>query len=77
MSYAKMMKWNMKRRKGTRQPIIMHTESGFTPSQSFLVKYFQYREESESAGIEPIKCEPYYRLSNREREELLRPTYLS
>lgn len=55
-----MIKWNRKHPKGTRQPILMHTESGFTPSNSFLNKYFAYREKCELAGITPAECEEYY-----------------
>lgn len=65
MSYEKMMKWNRKHRKGTRQPVLMHTESGFTPSIAFLDKYFKYREQCEAAGIEPAGCEEYY--NNRQK----------
>lgn len=71
MSYEKMMKWNKKHRKGTRQNVIMHTGSGFWPSAMFLDKYFKYREECEDAGIEPVGDEFYY--NNRGRcNEILR-----
>jgi hypothetical protein len=71
MSYNKMMKWNKQHRKGTRQVCIMHTESGFTPSQSFLNKYFVYREKAEAKGIEPIGCEEFYHLAAHERANLI------
>jgi len=65
MSYEKAMKWNKKHPKGTQQPVLMHTESGFTPSYSFLNRYFNYRERCETAGIEPAGCQEYY---NDQRE---------
>lgn len=61
MSYEKMMKWNRKHRKGTKQPVIMHTNSGFTPSLAFLDDYFEYREECKQKGTEPLSCEEYYK----------------
>jgi hypothetical protein len=70
MSYAKAMKWNRKHPKGTRQPVLMHTESGFTPSISFLDKYFNYRERAEAAGIEPHECEFYYHNKNKCEDQL-------
>ena len=60
MSYNKMMKWMKKHPKGTRQTFIMHTESGFTPSVSFLEKYFKYREGCEKENVKPVDCEAYY-----------------
>lgn len=71
MSYAKMMKWNKKRPKGTKQPVLMHTDSGFTPSIAFLNKYFEYREQSEKLGHIPVDCETYYHTPNTFRKELL------
>jgi len=73
MSYEKAMKWNKKHPKGTKQPILMHTESGFTPSNSFLNRYFQYREQAENLGFQPIECERYYHLSSFERKQLIKP----
>ncbi len=70
MSYAKAMKWNRKHPKGTRQPVLMHTESGFTPSVSFLEKYWRYREQCEVAGIAPAECEDYYRNKDKHDEQL-------
>lgn len=72
MSYAKMMKWNKKHPKGTHQVCIMHTDNGFVPSNSFLDKYFTYRQQSEAMGIEPIECEEYYGLPNILRNQLLK-----
>lgn len=71
MSYAKMMKWDKKHPKGTNQVCIMHTDNGFTPSSSFLNKYIAYRQESEVMGRDPVGCEEYYNLSNRDRRKLL------
>ena len=65
MSYAKAMKWNKKHPKGTRQPVIMHTNSGFTPSTAFLDEYFEYRAECEKEGRTPLECEDYYKTKLR------------
>jgi len=64
------MKWNRKHPKGTRQVCIMHTESGFTPSASFLDKYFIYREKCEKAAIIPAECEQYYKDKNFYNQQL-------
>lgn len=61
MSYEKMMKWNKKHRKGTKQTVIMHTESGFTPSNSFLNRYFDYMAKCETKKISPADCQDYYK----------------
>ena len=71
MSYSKMIKWNRKHPKGTKQPVIMHTESGFTPSASFLDTYFKYRAKCEQQGIKPAECETYYH-NKREFNNLLK-----
>lgn len=71
MSYAKAMKWNRKHPKGTRQPVLMHTNSGFWPSSAFLDHYFEYRAECKAAKIEPAQCEYYYR-NGRECDNILR-----
>ena len=60
MSYAKMMKWNRKHPKGTRQTVIMHTDRGFTPSKAYLDKYFEYRQRCEDLVQTPADCEFYY-----------------
>ncbi len=70
MSYEKAMKWNRKHPKGTTQPILMHTESGFTPSMVFLDKYFNYRNKCEVAGITPADCEDYYHNQRMYNEKL-------
>lgn len=56
------MKWNRKHRKGTRQPIIMSTKSGFWPSKTFLMEdYLPYIKKCKQDGIIPMKCEQYYK----------------
>lgn len=60
MSYKKMMKWQKKHPKGTRQTVIMHTNSGFQPSVAFLEKYFKYRQQCEVENKMPLDCESYY-----------------
>ncbi len=62
MSYAKAMKWNRKHPKGTKQTIIMHTNSGFTPAHAWMInKWFPYLEKCKQNDIEPMKCEEYYK----------------
>ena len=65
MSYEKMMKWNKKRPKGTKQTVIMHTNSGFTPSKAFLDVYFKYREECQIQNQTPLSCEEFYNSKRR------------
>lgn len=38
----------------------MHTNSGFTPSKSFLDTYFKYQKDCEEKGINAESCEYYY-----------------
>lgn len=61
MSYAKAMKWNKKHPKGTKQPVIMHTNSGFWPSGSFIKKWVAYAEKQEAADLPYLDCETYYK----------------
>lgn len=70
MSYEKMIKWNKKRPKGTRQCVIMHTESGFTPSKSFMDKYFAYRGRCEAKGVVPAECSEYYNNQHKYNDQL-------
>ncbi len=65
MSYAKMMKWNKKRPKGTKQPIIMHSDSGFWPSISFSKKWIEYATELENKGLPYMDIEAYYKSTMR------------
>lgn len=61
MSYAQAMKWGRNHPKGTRQPIIMSTGSGFWPAHAWLLgNFWPYQEQCKAAGIEPLKCEDYY-----------------
>ncbi len=60
MSYAQAMKWQRTHRKGTRQPVIMSTGSGFWPSRGFLEYYWRYEKECQEQGKEPMECEAYY-----------------
>ncbi len=62
MSYAKAMKWQRTHPKGTRQPCLFHTNSGFWPSGGFLREdYWPYLERCKQDGTEPMGCEEYYR----------------
>lgn len=60
MSYAKAIKWGKKHPKGTRQPVVMHTNSGFWPSHSFLKEFWKYQEACKASNVEPLECKPYY-----------------
>ena len=67
MSYEKMMRWHKKHPKGTRQPVIMHTDSGFWPSHSYIEgDYLPYVAACEKIGVTPLKCEEHYKLSLRD-----------
>lgn len=61
MSYAKAMKWAKKHPKGTRQPVLMHTNSGFWPSGSYLKDYWKYADACAAEGVKPFGCEQFYR----------------
>lgn len=61
MSYTKMMKWNKKRPKGTKQPIIMSTNSGFWPSGAFVIQWVKYAEGMEAKGLPYLSSEEYYK----------------
>lgn len=65
MTYQKMMKWQKKHPKGTRQTVVMHTNNGFQPSVTFLGKYFKYRQRCEAENKVPLYCEGYYFTSLR------------
>lgn len=66
MNYNKAMKWGKKHPKGTKQPILMHTNSGFIPSITWLEnKWFPYLEKCKSESITPMECEAYYKSNLR------------
>ena len=68
MSYSQAMKWNKKHPKGTRQPVIMSSGSGFWPSGAFLFDdYFPYLEQCKKEGIKPMECEACYNSKLRRR----------
>lgn len=61
MSYAKAMKWGKRHPKGTRQPILMHTNSGFWPSGGYLKEdFWPYQEACKAEGVEPVECKTHY-----------------
>jgi hypothetical protein len=61
MSYSKMMKWQKKHPKGTRQPVLFHTNSGFWPSRSYILNsYNPYSEACEIAGVKPWSVKKHY-----------------
>ena len=56
-----MMKWNRTHRKGTKQPIIMSTDSGFWPSISWLEdEWWPYLERCKLKNTKPLSQEDYY-----------------
>lgn len=62
MSYSQAIKWGRKHPKGTRQPVIMSTGSGFWPSRGFLEgDYWPYVDACRAAAVEPVGCEYFYR----------------
>jgi hypothetical protein len=62
MDYTKMMRWNKKHPKGTRQPVLMHTGSGFWPAWSWLEHdYFPYHAACEAVGVKALDQESYYK----------------
>jgi hypothetical protein len=61
MSYQQAMKWGRKHIKGTKQPVIMSTSSGFWPSHHWVVEDWEpYIAECKAKGIEPMGCKEYY-----------------
>lgn len=63
MSYQQAMKWRRKHPKGTKQPVIMSTNSGFWPSSSWLEgSYYPYATACEALGVEPWPCQKLYDL---------------
>jgi hypothetical protein len=65
MSYTKMMKWNKTHRKGTKQPILMSTGSGFWPSGASIDEWVEYAKELKAQGKTFLSCEEYYRTQLR------------
>lgn len=64
MSYTKAMKWAKRHPKGTRQPVLMHTDRGFTPSKSFLDEYWKYLDKCREINVTPVECEYFYHNSH-------------
>jgi hypothetical protein len=62
MSYVQAMKWSRNHPKGTRQPVLMSTSSGFWPAKAWLDhEYFPYRDSCHVISVEPVGCEAFYR----------------
>ena len=62
MSYTKMIKWQKTHRKGTRQPVLMSTGSGFWPSGAWLRDcWWPYLERCQANNETPMDCEAFYR----------------
>ena len=61
MSYKQAMKWGRKHPKGTKQPVIMSTGSGFWPAQAWIQHdWWPYMEACKAAGVQPFTQESYY-----------------
>lgn len=61
MSYKQAMKWGRKHPKGTKQPVLMSTGSGFWPSGSWLKDvWWPYVERCKLQNREPIEQERFY-----------------
>lgn len=60
MSYSQAMQWNRKHPKGTRQPMVFSTGSGFWPSVAFLDDYAEYITECATTNTTPLSCRDYY-----------------
>lgn len=61
MSYTQSMAWQRTHRRGTKQPVIMSTRSGFWPSYGFLSEcYWPYVAKCRAEGDTPMSSEDYY-----------------
>jgi len=61
MNYNQAMRWGRRHPKGTRQPVIMSTGSGFWPARGWLEKdYWPYVDACHKAEVEPLKAEDFY-----------------
>lgn len=62
MSYSQTMKWSKKHPKGTRQPVLMSTGSGFWPSRAWIEQDFTfYIETCKEIETKPLDAETFYR----------------
>ena len=59
--YDQAMRWKARHPKGTRQPMVFSTGSGFWPSGSFLEDYAAYVAKCRADGTKPESCEAHYR----------------
>jgi hypothetical protein len=61
MSYIQAVKWGRKHPKGTRQPVIFSTGSGFWPSRAWLEEdWSPYVEECKKINITPLPMDEFY-----------------
>lgn len=61
MSYAKAMRCGRKHPKDTRQPVLMHTDSGFWPAHSWVVEDWEpYVQLCKERGVQPMECKAFY-----------------
>lgn len=67
MSYAQAMRWQKQHVRGTRQPVLMHTGSGFWPSAAWTQEYLAYIAACKAIETEPLEGEDYYRRTCRGR----------
>lgn len=62
MSYAQAMRWARGHQKGTRQPLIMSTGSGFWPAGAWLEgSFWPYLAACKAAQVTPLDVETFYR----------------
>lgn len=66
MSYTQAMQWERKHRKGTNQPIVMSTGSGFRPAIAWIDEdYVPYLEKCKLKGVTPLGMREYYDLTTK------------
>ena len=61
MSYQQAIKWGKKHPKGTRQPMLFSTSSGFWPASSWIENDWNpYLEACERINVEPFLIKVFY-----------------
>jgi hypothetical protein len=65
VNYKQAMKWSRKHPKGTKQPVIMSTNSGFWPSRGTIESYQCYADACQKIDAQPLPIKEHYDLSCR------------
>jgi hypothetical protein len=65
MNYKQAMIWSRRHPKGTKQPVLMSTDSGFWPSLGTIENYGDYTEACRTLGTKPLPIEQHYKLNCR------------